>query len=103
MFLPHAREPRLVTAYLLFMITLVTLLPKADISETLFDEANTPMDEIVVEEAASSRENRPSVTAFAPRIFSRPRRTGVRKILPDYAARSTDSRTLRELFCSLLC
>jgi hypothetical protein len=103
MFLHHAREPRRATAYLLCMITLVMVVPNADISETLFDEANTPVNEFVVEEAASSWEPRQSVTAFLPRIFSQPRTTCVRRILPDYAARLIDSRTFRELFCSLLC
>jgi hypothetical protein len=76
---------------------------KADISETLFDEANTPTNEIVVEKAASSREHRQSVTAFMPRIFAQPLRTSVRRILPIYSGQFTDARTFRELFCTLLC
>ena len=102
MFLHHARETRLVTACLLFMVALV-MVPKADISETPFDEANTPINEIVFEKGASSWEHRQSVPAFVPRIFAQPRRTCVRRIFPVYAARLTDSRTFRELFCSLLC
>ena len=102
MFLCHARETRLVTAYLLFMVALV-MVPKADISETLFDEANIPTNEIAIENAAFSWEYRQSVTALEPRIFAQPRRTGVRRILPVQAARLTDSRTFRELFCFLLC
>ena len=102
MFVHQARETRLVSAYLLFMIALV-MAPRADIPETLFDEANTPTNEIVVQKAASSWEDRQSVTAFVPRIFAQPRRTRVRRILPVYADRLTDSRTFRELFCSLLC
>ena len=53
MFLRHARPTRLAVAYLLFTVALV-MVPKADIPETLFDEANTPTNEIVVEKAASS-------------------------------------------------
>ena len=102
MFVHQARETRLVSAYLLFMIALV-MAPRADIPETLFDEANTPTNEIVVQKAASSWEDRQSVTAFVPRIFAQPRRNSVRRILPVYADRLTDSRTFRELFCSLLC
>ena len=101
-FLRHARATRLAAAYLLFTVALV-MVPKADIPETLFDEANTPTNEIVVEKAASSWEHRQSVTAFVPRIFAQPRRTSVRRILPVYAGRLTDSRTFRELSCSLLC
>jgi hypothetical protein len=102
MFLRHARETRLVTAYLLFMVALA-MVPKADISETLFDEANIPTNEIAIENAAFSWEYRQSVTALEPRIFVQPRRTGVRRILPVYSGRLTDSRTVREILCSLLC
>ena len=102
MFLHQARETRFVSACLLFLIALV-MVPTADISETLFDEANTPINEIVVEKAASSWEDRQSVTEFAPRIFAQPRRAGVRRIWPVCAGRLTDSRTFRELFCFFLC
>ncbi len=102
MFLRHARTTRLAAAYLLFTVALV-MVPKADIPETLFDEAGTSTNEMVVEKAASSWEYRQSVTAFVPRIFAQPRRISVRRILSVYASRLTDSRTFRELFCSLLC
>jgi hypothetical protein len=84
------------------MVALV-MVAKVDISETLFDEANIPINEIAIENAAFSWEHRQSVPAFVPRIFAQPRRTCVRRIFPVYAARLTDSRTFRELFCSLLC
>ena len=102
MFLRHARATRLAAAYLLFTVALVTV-PKADIPETLFDEANTTTNERVVEKTASSWEYRQSVTAFVPRISAQPRRISVRRILPVYEGRLTDSRTFRELFCSLVC
>ena len=102
MFLRHARPTGLAAAYVLFTVALV-LVPKADISETLFDEANTPTNEIVVEKAASSREHRQSVTAFMPRIFAQPLRTSVRRISPVYVGWLTDSRTFQELFCTFLC
>ena len=102
MFLRHARPTGLAAAYVLFTVALV-LVPKADISETVFDETNTPTNEIVVEKAASSREHRQSVTAFTPRIFAQPLRTSVRRILPIYSGQFTDARTFRELFCTLLC
>jgi hypothetical protein len=98
----HARPTRLAVAYLLFTVMLV-MVPKADISETPFDEANTPTNEIVVKKTASSSEHRQSVTAYVPRIFAQPRRTSVRRILSVYAGRLTDSRTIRKLLCSLLC
>jgi hypothetical protein len=102
MLLRHARPTRLAVVYLLFTVALV-LVPKADILETPFDEANTPTNEIVVEKTASLCEPRQLVTAFVPRSFVQPRRTSVRRILPVYGGRLTDSRTLRKLLCSLLC
>ena len=102
MFLRHARTARLAASYLLFTVALV-MVPKADIPETLFDESNTPTNEIVVQKAASSWEYRQSGTAFAPKIFARSRRISVRRMLPVYADRLTDSRTFRELLCSFLC
>ena len=102
MFLRHARPTRLAAACVLFTVALV-MVPKADISETAFDETNTPTNEIVVEKAASSREHRQSVTAFMPRIFAQPPRTSVRRILPISSGQFTDARTFRELFCTLLC
>jgi hypothetical protein len=106
MFIHLARESRLVTAYFLCLIACLialVMLPKADTSETLFDEANTPINEMVVEKAASSWEHRQSVTAFVPRTFAQPRRNSVSRIWPGHEVRLTDSRLFRELFCSLLC
>jgi hypothetical protein len=102
MFLRRASPTRLAAAYILFTVTLV-MVPKADISETLFDEANTPTNEIVVEKAASSWEPRQSDTAFVQRIFPQSRSTSVRRISPVYPGRLTDSRTFQELFCTFLC
>jgi hypothetical protein len=79
------------------------MVPKADIPETLFDEANTPTNEmVVVEKAASSWEYRQSVTAIRPKVFVQLRRLSFRRILPVYEGRLTDSRMFRELFCTLL-
>ncbi len=102
MFLRHARTTRLAATYLLFTVALV-MVPKADIPETLFDEANTPTNEMVVQRDASLEEYRQSVTAFAPNIFAQSRWVRVRRISPVYAGQLTDCRTFRKLFCSLLC
>ena len=101
-FLGHARVTRLAAAYLLFAIALV-MVPNADIPETSFNEANTPTNEFVVEKGASAWEHRSSVIVPVPRIFAQPRRTSGRGILPVYTGQLTDSRTFRDLFCSLLC
>jgi hypothetical protein len=102
MFLRDARATRLAAACVLFTVALV-MVPKADIPETLFDEANTPTNEMVVEKVASSLECRPSITALVPGMFSQARSISVRGILPVYAGRLTDSRTFLKLFCTLLC
>lgn len=102
MFLRHVRTTRLVAAYFLFTVALV-MVPKRDIPETPFDEANTPTNEMVVLKADSSVEYRQSFTAFVPKMFAQPRRVRVRRIFPVCAGRLTDSRTFRELFCSLVC
>jgi|SRR5262245_31604051 len=101
MFLGHARPTRLAVVYLLFTVALV-LVPKADILETPFDEANTPTNEIVVTKASPWKHEQ-LVTTFAPRIFAQPRRTNVCRIFAVYPGRLTDSRTVREILCSLLC
>jgi hypothetical protein len=100
-FLRHQRATRLAATCLLFTLA-VMMVPKADISETLFDEANTPTNEMVVEKAASAWEHPQSVVALVPRIFPQPR-TSVRRMLPVYAGWLTNSRRFRELICSLLC
>jgi len=102
MFFRHARTTRLAATYLVFTVAFV-MVPKADIPETLFDEASTPTHEMVLQKDVSLGEYRQSVTAFAPRIFAQSRRIKVRRILPAYAGQMTECRTLLELFCSLLC
>ena len=102
MFVRHSRPTRLAVVYLLFTVALV-LVPKADILEIPFDEANTPTNEIVVEKAVSSWEPRQSDTTFGQGIFAQPRRTSIRRISPVYPSRLTDSRTFQELFCTFLC
>jgi hypothetical protein len=102
MFLRHARATRLAAAYLIFTVVLL-MVPKADIPETLFDEANTPTNEMVVGKAASSLQTPQTVTTFVPWRFAEVRTINIRRISPMYIARLTDSRTLREISCFLLC
>jgi hypothetical protein len=101
-FLRPSGATRLAATCLLFTLAVV-MVPKADIPETLSDEANPPTSEIVVEKAASLCEPREPVTVFAPKEFAQWRRVSVHRILPVYAKLLTGSRTFRELFCSLLC
>ena len=102
MFLRHARATRLAAAYLLFTVSLL-MVPKADIPETPFDEANSQTNEMVVVKAASSLEHRQSVTAFVPIIFAQSRKISVRRISPVFTSQLTDSCRFQELFCSFLC
>ena len=102
MFLHRARPTRLAVVFVLFTVAL-TLVPKADILETPFDEANTPTNEMVVENTASSCEPRQPATACAPKKLAQPQRFSVPRILPVYAKLLNDSRTFRELFCFFLC
>ena len=97
-FLHHAMATRVVAIYLLFTVALV-MVPKADISETPFDESNNPTNKTVFEKAAPFMGIRlQSVTAFVTKIFTQPRRTSDRRMFPICAGRLTDSRTFRELF-----
>jgi hypothetical protein len=102
MLLRHSRVTRVATAYLVLTVALV-MLPKADIPETLFDEANTPTNEMVVEKAACSLQSLQTVTRFVPWVFAQVRITNIHRISPIYVSRLTDSRTFREMFCFLLC
>ena len=101
-FLRHQSATRLAATCLLFTLAMM-MVPKADISETLFDEANTPTNEIVVEKTATLCEPRQPVTAFAVKKFAPWQRVIVHTILPVYAKLLTDSRTFRKLFCFFLC
>jgi hypothetical protein len=102
MLLRHARVTRVAAAYLVLIVALV-MLPKADFPETLFDEANTPTNEMVVEKAACPLQSLQTVTTFVPWVFAQVRITNIHRISPIYVSRLTDSRTLREIFCFLLC
>ena len=101
-FLRHQRATQLAATCLLFTLAMM-MVPKADISETLFDEANTPTNEIVVEKTATLCEPRQPVTTFVPKEIAHWQRVYVHRISPVYAKLLTDSRTIRELFCCFLC
>jgi hypothetical protein len=102
MFLRRARATRLASVYLLFTVALL-MVPKADIPETPFDEANTPTNEMVVVKAASSMEHRQSIIAPVPVMFAQSRKIRVRRISPVVAGQLTDSHRFQALLCSLLC
>jgi len=88
MLLRHARPTRRAAAYLLFTVALV-MVPKADIAETPFDEANTPTSEMAMERTAAPSECGQSLPSPVLRIFSQPRRISVRRVLPAHPGRLT--------------
>jgi hypothetical protein len=102
MCLPHKRTVRLLVGYLLFVVAF-EMLPKADIPETLFDEANTPTNEMVVQEAVSSREHIDLDREFWPRVLADSLRVSVRRISRTYVGQLTDRHRLQELLCTFLC
>jgi hypothetical protein len=53
MFLRRVRAARFAAAYLLFTGAFVLMVPKSDVPETRFDEANTSTNEVVVQKDAS--------------------------------------------------
>jgi len=78
------------------------MVPRADIPETLFDEANTPTNEMAVETAASSGEHQQSDPVLVSGVSMQPRTISVRRIWLVYAGQLTDSRSFPKLSC-LLC
>jgi len=102
MFLRRAKATRLVSVYLLFTVSLL-MVPKADIPETPFDEANTPTNEMVIVKAASLPEYTRAIIASVTAMFAESRKIPVAEFSLVYAGQLTDARRFQELFCSLLC
>lgn len=102
MFFRRAMSNLFAVACLLFTVAL-SVAPQIDRPETAFDEANTPMHEMVVEKTGSSRPNPASLTAVGTRIIAPPPKVDVTRILPVFSDRLTDSRTYRQLLCTFLC
>lgn len=97
----RARATRLAAAYLLFAVALL-MVPKADVPETPFDEGNTPTNEMIIVNGASSLEPRQWVTEFVP-IFAQSRKISIRRIPPVFIGQLTDTCRFQEFLCSLLC
>jgi hypothetical protein len=102
MILSHVSATRLGVAYLVVTIALA-FLPKEDIPETQFDEANTPTNEMVVENTTRSWECPPPITSVTPSILAKARRTSVHLMWPHEVGCFTNSPAFQELFCTFLC
>jgi hypothetical protein len=102
MILCHARTNRVAATCLLFTVALL-MVPRADVPETRFDEANTPTNEMVVEKVAASQECQKSIAPLPPRIFVVKRRISLHSIVLVHPDRLTGSRPVQELLSTLLC
>lgn len=93
----RAGATRLVAAYLLFSVGLM-FLPKPDIPETSFDEANTPTNEMIVEKAPA-----PLVPVLVLIGGSFAHATSICRILSCSAARVIHPNNVWQILCVLLC
>lgn len=98
----HSNTTRVAAICALFTVALL-LVPRADVPETRFDEANTPTNEMMVEAVVSSQECRQPIPSLVPKILVLPQRIALRVILPVHKDRSTGHHALQELLCTLLC
>jgi hypothetical protein len=88
-------------AITVFLLTLA--LPAIDLPETNFDEANTPTNEMVVQEQAACSRCVSSLKAFVPRIFAHTRKTQVSNTPSVPLAELTYSPYSQELLCTIRC
>jgi hypothetical protein len=102
MFMHRSRAARFTAAYLLFTVTLL-MVRKTDSSETLFDETNSPTNENDSRECCDFI----GISQGRHNVYAKNICTAAEDQCPQNFAslrgRLTDSRTSRELFCSLLC
>ena len=84
-----------------FLVLLV--LPAIDLPETNFDEANTPTNEMVVQEHSACLGCTSSLKAFAPRLFAHTRKTRVSNTPSVRPAELSFSPYSQELLCTLRC
>jgi hypothetical protein len=84
-----------------FLVLLV--LPTIDIPETNFDEANTPTNEMVVQEQSACFGCILSSKAFVPRLFAHTRKTRVSNTPSVLRAELSYSPYSQELLCTLRC
>ena len=88
-------------AIAVFLLTMAV--PAIDLSETNFDEANTPTNEMVVQEQAACSRCVSSLKAFVPRIFAHTRKTQVSNTPSAPLAELTYSPYSQELLCTIRC
>jgi hypothetical protein len=90
-----------VCAICAFLLLLV--LPAVDFPETNFDEANTPTNEMVVQERSVCSVCMLSFKAVVPPLFVHTRRTRESNLDLNRPAALTDSLYPQELLCTLRC
>jgi hypothetical protein len=90
----------------LFAISAILVLwvvPAIDLPETRFDEANTPTNEMVVQEQSACLGRTASLKAFVPRLFAQSRKTRVSNAPSVRPAILSYSPYSQELVCTLRC
>ena len=85
------------------VLLVMSALPAIDVPETNFDEANTPTNEMVVQEQTASSRCVLSLKAFVPRIFAHTRETQVSNTPSLPLAELTYSPYSQELLCTIRC
>jgi len=78
------------------------VVPPIDLPETSFDEANTPTNEMVVQEQSACLGRTSSLKAFVPRLFAHTRKTRVSNT-PSVPPSELSSSYSQELVCTLRC
>jgi len=84
-----------------FLVLLVV--PAIDLPETNFDEANTPTNEMVVQEQSDCLRCTSSLKGFVPRLFAHLRKTRMSNTPSVRPAELSYSPYSQELRCTLRC
>ena len=79
------------------------VVPAIDLPETNFDEANTPTNEMVVQEQSACLGLTSSLKAFVPRLFAHTRKTRVSNTPSVRPAELSYAPYSLELLCRLRC
>ena len=82
--------------FALIAVVALSTLPKLDLPETAFDEADSPtIQTILTSKASSFQQCSPLRAAIVPMAFAGLAKSRVRNISPMYAAQSSESRQLQ--------
>jgi hypothetical protein len=94
---------RAASLFALIAVAAASALPKVDLPETAFDEAETPSMQTAVTTEAASLKCISSGAASAPIPFEQTCDAQVRITSPAYTTQSSDSRQFQKLLSTLRC